>query len=496
MAEHVYLAVDLGASSGRVLAGAFDGQRLRLEEIHRFDNGAVAVGDSLYWDVLRLWSCIQDGLRAAAAKHGPHIRSLGVDTWGVDFALLGRNDELLGNPRHYRDPHTNGIMEEALRRVPREKIFQQTGLQFMQLNTLYQLLAMQRARSSLLETAETLLLVPDLFHWLLTGRKCNEYTHASTTQFYNPVTRNWAVDLLNRFNLPTRILGELVGPGTNLGSLRPRVAEETGLSGVRVVLPPTHDTASAVMAVPAASVAARPDWCYISLGTWALLGVETPEPVINDTCQALNFTNEVGVGHRIRLLKNITGLWLLQECRRIWRQQGRDYRWEDLTRLSDASAARVSFINPDDPSFLAPADMPAAIRSFCQRTGQSVPADDGAVVRCATESLALRFRQGIGWLEQLIGGRIETVHIVGGGTQNRQLCQTTADVCRRRVVAGPVEATAIGNLMTQAQAAGMVGSTAEAREVIRRSFTMDEYQPQPSDEWDEAYARFLNIVQG
>ncbi len=495
MAERIYVAIDLGASSGRHVAGRFDGRRLQLEEIHRFDNGPVIVGESLHWDLLYLWSEVLRGLRAARQKFGSEIASVGVDTWGVDFGLLGRGDVLLGNPYHYRDPRTNGVMERAFELVGRENIFRHTGLQFMQFNTLYQLLAMKWGRSPLLEIAETFLMMPDLFHWLMTGVKTNEFTNATTTQFFNPITHDWARELLAEFELPTHILLPISEPGSRIGRLRPQVARELGLPDTEVILPGTHDTASAVMAVPAASKPGeQPDWCYISLGTWALMGVEVPQPVVTDEVLAFNFTNEGGVGGTIRLLKNITGLWLVQECRRIWNLAGRNWGWEELNRLSAAAKPLVSFIDPDSPEFLAPQDMPEAIRQYCQRTGQPVPSDEGAILRCALESIAMKFRFVFERCEKLVGRRIEVIHIVGGGTQNRQLCQAAADACGRPVLAGPIEATAIGNLMMQAVAWGDVGSIAEAREVIRNSFPVDRYEPQNQAAWEEAYARFLTLL--
>jgi len=495
MAEKTYLAIDMGASSGRHVLGRFDGRRVTLEEVYRFENGAVEVGGRLYWDLLRLWSHVREGLCAAAAKADSKVASLGVDTWGVDFGLLGPDDELLGNPYQYRDARTNGMLEKAFEIVPREEIFRHTGLQFLQINTLYQLLAMKLARSALLDIAESFLMVPDLFHWLLTGVKCNEMTEASTTQFYDPTQGDWARELLEKFGLPVGMMGPIEQPGTDLGPLRPNLAAESGLSGAHVVLPGSHDTASAVMAVPAHSQpAGRPDWCYISLGTWALMGIESPTPVVTDEVLTLNFTNEGGVGHTIRLLKNICGLWLVQECRRVWNQAGRNWDWEDLNKLSAQAQPLAALIDPDAPDFLAPQDMPRAIVDFCERTGQCAPADEGAVLRCALDSLALKFRHVLAMCEQLAGRRIETIHIVGGGTQNRQLCQATADACGRCVLAGPVEATATGNLMMQAVAAGEVGSIAEAREVIRASFELEEYEPQNTAAWDEAYPRFEKLL--
>jgi rhamnulokinase len=496
MAGKAYLAIDIGASSGRHLIGSFDGQKLRLEEVHRFENGPVDLSGRQYWDLPGLWSRVRHGLAAAGATPGgKQIVSVGVDTWGVDFGLLGRGDEILGNPYHYRDSRTDGMLDRAFAIVPREEIFRHTGLQFMQLNTLYQLLAMKLGRSPLLDVAETLLLMPDLMHWLLTGVKCNEMTDASTTQFYDPVKCGWATELLDKLGLPTNILGTIVQPGTNLGPLRGGLAEESGLRA-QVVLPGSHDTASAVMAVPAASEPGkRPDWCYISLGTWALMGIESPAPVINDEVLRYNFTNEGGVGNTIRLLKNITGLWLVQECRRAWNHGVRSWSWEDLNRLAAAAEPLVSFINPDAADFMSPENMPRAIGEFCKKTGQVVPQGEGAVIRCALDSMAMMFRRVLGMCEGLCGGRMETIHIVGGGTNNCLLCQAAADATGRRVVAGPVEATAIGNIMVQAVADGAVASIAEAREVVRRSFDVEEYQPHNGAAWDDAYPRFCRVAE-
>ncbi len=494
MASKVFLAIDVGASSGRHLAGSFDGKRLSLEEVYRFENGPVAAAGRLYWDVLNQWAHLGHGLRAAASQHGDRIESVGIDTWGVDFALLGRGDELLGNPCHYRDPRTEGVMDRAFAEVSREEIFSHTGLQFMQINTLYQLLAMRFGNSPLLAAAESFLMMPDLLHWLLTGVKANEMTIASTSQCYDPRQRAWATEMLRRFKLPTSIFGQIVLPGERLGPLLPSVAGATGLKGVSVVVPGAHDTASAVMAVPAAAEASQqPDWCYISSGTWSLMGVELPSPVVNDECLRLNFTNEGGVGGTTRLLKNICGLWLVQECRRVWSEGGTTYSWDYLTQQAADAAPLRSFIDPDDPALLAPSHMPKAIGELCQRRGQPVPETEGAIIRCCLESIALKYRRVLEWLEQLTGARIRTIHIVGGGTQNRQLCQMAADACQRRVVAGPIEATAIGNILVQAIASGAIGSIAEAREIVRGSFSVETYEPRDVQPWDEAYGRFMQV---
>ncbi len=495
MTQSCYLAVDIGASSGRHVAGLFDGKRLTLEEQYRFENGPIAAAGRLYWNLLGQWQHVLAGLRATHNKHGNRVASIGVDTWGVDFALLGPRDELLGNPVCYRDPRTDGMLAHALSIVPRDQIFAHTGLQFLQINSLYQLLAMQVQNSPLINISETMLLMPDVFHWLLSGVKSVEMTNATTTQFFNPVKGRWATELLDQLKLPTHFLGNIVQPGTKLDILTAPIAASIGMNRVPVVAPGTHDTASAVMAVPAASkFGSRPDWCYISSGTWSLMGVELPQPVINEKCLELNFTNEGGVGGTTRLLKNICGLWLVQECRRVWNESGKSYSWDLLTQAAAASKPLVSFINPDDPIFLAPKDMPAAIRDFCRRTNQPVPADEGAVIRCALESLAMQYRRVLGWLEELIGGHLETIHVVGGGANNRQLCQMTADACNRHVLTGPTEATAIGNIMMQAVAAGEVANIAEAREIVRSSFPVEEFQPQNSGAWNEAYSRYLAVA--
>ncbi|HYO23741.1 MAG TPA: FGGY-family carbohydrate kinase, partial [Lacipirellulaceae bacterium] len=351
-----------------------------------------------------------------------------------------------------------------------------------------------------------LLFMPDLVHWMLTGVAANELTIASTSQLFNPRTGGWSYPLIERFGLPREIFGRIVRPGTTLGPLLPHVAEETGLRGVNVVLPGTHDTASAVLAVPAHSHAAgdapsrhgatsgSETWCYISSGTWSLMGIETPAPVVNADCAKWNFTNEGGVAGSTRLLKNISGLWLVQECQRIWKSQGQDYNWEGLTRLAADAAPLRSIFNPDDPRLGAPTDMPAQFAALCREAGEPEPSDHGEILRSALESLALRYRQVLGYLEQLGGRRIDRIHIVGGGTQNKLLCQMAADACGRPVLAGPIEATAIGNVMMQAIAAGDVASVAEARDVVRKSFDMVEYQPQPDDRWTAAAERFAKLA--
>jgi rhamnulokinase len=491
VSAHKILAFDLGAESGRGILGVLDKGRLHLEVLHRFPNGAVRTLDTLHWDVLRLYGEMVNALRICAAQHG-RIDSLGVDTWGVDFALLGRGGTLLGNPRHYRDPHTEGVMERAFSRVRRVEVFRQTGIQFMRFNTLFQLLALQEARSPLLDVAESMLLIPDLFHYFFTGLKANEYTDASTSQLLDPRTRGWAWDLVRAFALPQQLFGSLVQPGTVLGPLRVSVAEETGLNPVPVIAPATHDTAAAIAAVPASGRS----WAYISSGTWSLMGVELAQPLVNDAALAANYTNEGGVAGTIRFLKNIMGLWLVQECRRCWERSGTGYGYDELTRLAEAATPVGSVIDPDDPAFVLPPSMPAAIAAYCQRTGQAAPSGPGATVRCALESLALCYRYTLERLEELTGQRLEVIHIVGGGSQNAFLNQLTADVCDRPVIAGPVEATAIGNVLVQAIGLGVIGSLAEAREVVQRSFEVRTFTPQDARAWQRSYEQFVRLRTG
>jgi rhamnulokinase len=483
------LAYDLGAESGRALIGKFDGRRLALDVVHRFPNGGVPTLDSLHWDVLRLYQEILGGMRKAAAEHG-EFASVGIDTWGVDFGLLGRGGVLLGNPRHHRDPHTEGILDAAFAIVPRERIYERTGIQFMRFNSIFQLLAMKRAGSPLLDVAETMLLVPDLLHYWLTGMKVVEYTNASTTQMIDPVTRSWARDLVAAFGLSDKLLGTIVQPGTVLGPLRTQIVSQTGLTSIPVIAPATHDTGSAVAAAPAKGES----WAYISSGTWSLMGAEVRQPVTHAKALEYNFTNEGGVDGTIRLLKNIMGLWLIQECRRTWENEGTSYAYDALMRLAQEAPAFGPIINPDDNSFMLPPHMPRAIADFCRKTGQSAPETPGAIVRCALESLALRYRWVLEKLEELTGKRLDVIHIVGGGSQNTLLCQLTADACKRKVVAGPVEATAIGNVLVQAIGLRLIGNLAQAREVVRESFETTEFTPKDPGPWDEAYQRFVKLI--
>ncbi|MGQ0635930.1 MAG: rhamnulokinase [Planctomycetaceae bacterium] len=493
MPERCYLAVDLGAESGRVIAGLFDGARVRLDEVHRFPNGGVHVAQSLHWDVLRLWSDIQTGLAKGAQTYGTAARSVGVDTWGIDYVLLSRNGQLLGQPYHYRDPRTAGVMERAFSRVPRKDIFAATGLQFMPMNTLYQLIAARDANPRLLELAERILLMPDFFHWLLCGSQVVEFTNATTSQCLDATTRTWASELLRRFEIPTGMFPEVVPPGTKLGVLRSDLAQRLRLPRLEVVAPATHDTAAAVVAVPT-SQTGRARWAYISSGTWSLLGVEVNNAVLTRRALELNVTNEGGVDGTYRLLKNVMGLWLVQECRRSFERQGRSLSYGDLTRLAHDAAPFKTLIDPDAPEFLAPADMPQAIRDWCQARGAAAPESEGALVRCALESLALKYHRVLGWLEELSGETIEVLHVVGGGSQNELLNQFTANACGRPVVAGPVEATALGNVLVQARADGEIASLADMRRVVAASSDLKRYEPRERDAWQAAYGRFCELI--
>ena len=488
MAQRVYLAIDLGAESGRVMAGVWNGKKLHLEEIHRFPNGPVYLANSLRWDVLRLWAEIQNGLALAAKKYGRSIVSIGADTWGVDYVLLSRQGELLGQPFHYRDGRTIDMMEKTFRRVPRSEIFAQTGLQFMQLNTLFQLLATKQNTPNLLEQADCLLFMPDFFHWALSGSRVAEFTIASTSQCLNPLTRSWATGLLKQLDLPTRIFPKIVQPGTALDRLRPGLAERLGLHRVSVIAPPSHDTASAVAGVPTASTG-KANWAYLSSGTWSLMGVEVKQASLSPRTATLNLTNEGGLDGTYRLLKNIMGLWLVQQCKAAFAARGKTYDYPQLAKLASKAPALRSIVNPDDPRFLNPPDMPKAIQAFCRGTGQRVPQTEGELVRCAYESLALKYRQVLRWLEKLTGNRIQVIHVVGGGSKSQILNQFTADACQRPVVAGPVEATAMGNLLVQVRSSGELSSLAGIRQVVRASSEVTTYEPGPAEPWEAASAR-------
>jgi rhamnulokinase len=484
-----FVAIDLGASSGRVLMGRWDGSRFDVGEVHRFANGPVATMGHQHWDVLAIWAEIKTGLACCVAgetRGAGELAGIGLDTWGVDYALLDRDGKLLGNPYHYRDRRNDGTMELAFERVPRSAIYGATGIQMMQINTIFQLLSMVRDGDPQLDVAKTLLPMPSLFAYWLSGQPVAEYTHATTTQCLEARDRRWAVELLGKLGIPTGIFPPLVGPGTVLGPLLADVAHETGLAGsVPVIAVGCHDTASAIAAIPGLDARSA----YISSGTWSLMGVEVTAPIITERALAGGFTNEGGVGGTIRLLRNIAGLWLIAECRRQWLREGSDYSWEGLLDRAEREEPFRCIIDPDAPELLNPPDMPAAIRALCRHTGQEPPETVGAVVRCCLESLALRYRATLDDLQELVGHRLEVIRIVGGGSQNRLLCQMTADACGVPVVAGPVEATALGNLMVQTIATGELDDVAAGRAAVAASVTLDTYEPSSGGAWDEMLAR-------
>ena len=481
-----YLAFDLGAESGRATLGTLETQKLTLEELHRFPNTPVRALSALHWDTLRLWQEIRHGLTLAGREKQIPLDGIGVDTWGVDFALVGQDGNLIENPRHYRDSRTNGMLEAVFQVVPREEIFAHTGIQFMQINTLYQLYAMRLAGSRALACARSLLMTPDLLNYWLTGIAKSELTIASTSQFYNPRLARWAVELFDRLHLPKTILPDIVPPGTRLGPVLKEVAESCGLGATPVYATGCHDTASAVAAVPASG----DSWCYISSGTWSLMGVELDSPVIDAHSLALNLTNEMGAGGKTRLLKNIAGLWLLQECRRAWALAGKECSYEELAAMAAHAPPFSAILDPD--AFLEPGDMPAKIAKHCESAGQKPPDSVAATTRTILESLALRYREVLESLEALLSRKLETIHIVGGGSRNRVLNQFVADATNRTVVAGPSEATAMGNILIQAVGAGELSGLTEARAMVRRSVDSKTFRPKRTADWDAAYERFLS----
>ncbi len=495
MAEKVYLAIDLGAESGRVIAGIYDGEQVRLEEMHRFSNGPVNVAGTRRWDLIGLWKEIQAGLKKAAQQYGDQVVSCGVDTWGVDYVLLSEKNELLGQPYHYRDSRNDGMVEHALTRVPKQEIFAESGLQFMQINSLYQLISMQLNDPELLDIADRFLMVPDFFHWLLCGSKVVEFTNATTTQFYHPQNRDWSVDLLRKFEIPVDIFPEVVPPGTKLGSLRKDVVQQTGLGRIDVVAPATHDTGSAVAAVPTDRTG-NANWAYISSGTWSLIGVEVQDAILTAEALAQNVTNEGGIDGTYRLLKNVMGLWLVQECRRSFEREGNSFDYTQLTHLATQAEPFQSIINPNDPVFLSPVDMATTVRQWCQEHGESVPETEGELIRCALESLALKYRKVLRGLETLTNEKIEAIHIVGGGCNNELLNQFTANACGVPVIAGPVEATALGNVLVQVRATGEIGTLAEIRKVVKASSELVTFEPEQTEDWDREFKRYLKLIKG
>jgi len=484
------LAFDYGASNGRAILGSFDGERLTLKEIHRFPNDPVMVGGSLYWDILRLYHELKQGILAGYRETEGNIDSIGIDTWGVDFGLLDKNDILLGNPYHYRDSRTDGMIEEALKKVSRERIYNDTGIAFQKYNTLYQLLSMVKSKSTLLENAETLLFMPDLFTFFLTGSKACEYTIASTSQMLLAGRGTWAYDLLSELGIPVQILPSINDPCTVVGTLRQSVKEELGVGSIPVTAVASHDTASAVISVPFESS----DDAYISSGTWSLLGTEKERPVINEKTLKLNYTNEGGINRTVRLLSNIMGLWIYQECRRAWRKQGIEISYDKMDSLAEAAPPFQAFIDVDDEAFYSPGNMPEKVREYCRKTGQHVPSDIGGIIRTVMERRAMKDRSAVEGVEEITGCKLPVLQIVGGGCKNSTLSRYTADVLNRPVTAGPVEATAIGNIMAQLIALREVNDLNEAREIVKRSFPTEEYLPGNAGAWNEAYERYKKVI--
>ncbi|MEN8171829.1 MAG: rhamnulokinase family protein [Chloroflexota bacterium] len=472
MAKKTVLTVDLGAESGRVMAVQFDGRSLHLKELHRFPNTTVKVNGTLHWDFLRLWNDIQKGIEQGKA-FAP--ASIGVDTWGVDFGLLDKQGSLIGNPVHYRDSRTDGMMEKAFHRVPKSEIFAQTGIQFMPLNTLYQMLSLVESRSPQLEIADTFLTAPDLINYWLTGAKACEFSNATTTQMFNPQTGSWAMDMLKKLGIPSHILPEIVQPGTQLGDYE----------GIPVIAPACHDTGSAVAAVPAETK----NYAYISSGTWSLVGLEVNEPILSKDALAANVTNEGGVYGTYRLLKNVMGLWILQQCRATWAKEGTELSYAELVAMAEKEIetgmntehAKVAIINPNDSTFLVPGDHPQRIRAICQQTGQPIPQTKGEIVRVVLKSLAAAYRDVLAELETVSGRTIEIIHIVGGGTQNKLLNQMTADAAGIPVIAGPIEATVIGNALVQLISLGEIKNIQEARQIVAEMSALDQYEPKRSE---------------
>lgn len=489
MADYKMLAIDLGASSGRGIVGSFDGKRITLNENHRFSNDPVIVNGRMYWDILRIFHEIKQSItKTVIAKE--QIASIGIDTWGVDYALLDSHGRMLANPVHYRDTRTDGMVSDADSFISREELYGITGIQQMNFNTVYQLLTELRDDPDRFSLAARVLNIPDLLNYFLTGEMQNEYTILSTGALLDAATRDFSDTVLQKTGIPRNLFGKIVQPGNRIGKLLPQVQEETGKTDATIVNVASHDTASAVVAVPTQ----KKDFIFISSGTWSLMGTELHAPMISTDTAKYGFANEGGVLGTIRFLKNIMGLWLIQESRRQWKREGTEYSFAELEALARQSVPFRSFINPDDPSFATPGNLPERIREYCRRTGQPIPETVGDVILCIYQSLALKYRQVAESIKALTKIDAEEIYVVGGGTQDHFLCQMTADACGMRVLAGPKEATAIGNIAVQMMSAGCCSGLAEARKIIADSFGQDEYEPSPdAGRWDEAYSRFTKL---
>lgn len=486
-----YLAFDLGAESGRAILGILDKTgRLRISQLHRFPNEMINVRGSLHWDILGLYREMLQAMRILAANYSGSPTSIGIDTWGVDFAFLDSLGNLVGMPFAYHDPRTKGAMEEVFSRIPRARLYQLTGTQFLPFNSVFQLYSMTRDRSPQLQIAADLLFIPDLFNYYLTGIKKSEFSFATTSQLYNPTAGTWENEIFQQLGLPKDMMQEIVPSGTILGELAENISLQTGLGRVPVVAVATHDTGSAVAAIPASGE----NFAFISSGTWSCMGIESPTPIINEKTLNYDMSNEGCVGGTFRVLKNIVGLWLLQGCRKEWLKV-RDYSYNELVKMAEKSAPIRTIIDPDRQEFLNPASMPQAIKEFCRQTKQPIPEEMGQFVRVILESLALAYRFALERLQEIGGRRLEQIHIIGGGSQNQLLCQFTADATGLPVCAGPVEATTIGNILVQAMAFGQISSLVELRQVVRFSFALKHYEPRRTAYWDDAYQQFLKLKQ-
>jgi rhamnulokinase len=488
--QSCYLAVDVGAESGRIVAGLFDGSRLSMREVYRFPNQSVAILGHSYWEIYRLFAEIREGIARAASTYGRDIASVGVDTWGVDYGLLDRTGHLVGSPYIYRDKRTDGMMDEAFRRLSREELYRHTGIQFMFFNTIYQLLSEVVENNPRLDVAESLLFIPDLLNYWLSGVQANERTIASTSQLLDPRTGRWSTEVIAKLGLPGRLFRDIVEPGTVLGPLLPDLLGTRSGESPRLVASAGHDTAAAVAAVPGEG----DSFAYLSSGTWSLMGVETLAPVLSEKAYAYNFTNEGGVAGTIRLLANISGLWLIQECRRTWASGGKDYTYEELSALANEAPPFIAVIDPDYGEFSKPGNMPENIRGYCRKTGQRAPDSPGSIVRTALEGLALKYRFILERLDDLTGHHIDALNIVGGGTQNTLLNQFTADAVNRPVITGPIEATSIGNILVQMMAMGKIGSLREGRELVRRSVDTTRYRAGDPDRWEGPFVKLKELI--
>lgn len=484
------VAIDLGASGGKVIRGSFDGTRITLKEFYRFSNNPIQLKKHIYWDALRLFEEVKKGLGAVGKEPGDTIDSIGIDTWGNDCCLLDKDGNLLENPHSYRDPRTDGIMEKAFEKMSREEIYNRTGVQFMQHNTLFQLYSMVLDKSALLAAADTYLMIPDLFNYWLAGEKCCEFTNATTTQFFDPYQNTWCEPILEAFSIPGNIMPPVIKPGTKLGNLEKWLCNDLNIQAVPVIAVGTHDTASAASVVPAQNG----DYAFLSSGTWSLLGAEVSTPVVNKAGLSHNFSCYGGVCDTFLVWKNIQALWLLQECMRVWTKEGLEYSYEDLVSMAGQAEPFGAIIDVDDHIFIQPGDFPARINEFCKRTAQKPPCGQGAIVRCIFESLALKYRYTFERLQDVLGKKLSKIYVIGGGSRNELLNQFTAQAIGVPVVAGLAEATSVGNIMMQLLTLGEVGSLDQSREIVRTSFELTTYEADVTQNWDNAYQRFLDLI--